>query len=477
MSIIPPKEATNFIEFVNNSPSPFHAVEEARVRLSAAGYKEICERESWNNVLELNGKYYFTRNRSTIVAFAIGRKYKTGNGISIVGAHTDSPCLKLKPISKKEKVGYLQIGVETYGGGIWHTWFDRDLSVAGRAIVDDDGKLISKLVRIRQPILRVPTLAIHLERDVNSAGFKFNNENHLCPLIATVTKDLTKPGKSEKDDDTGNPFIVKHQPILIEVLAKELDVRVDQIRDLELCLYDTQPSTIGGVYNEFIFSARLDNLMMSYTALTALINSTSDPDSLSNEHNIRMIALFDNEEVGSTSAHGANSSLLETTIRRLVFSNIRGNIQETTSHTIFEETVHKSFFISADMGHAVHPNYFEKHEENHRPEMHKGVVIKVNSSQRYATTAATTIVLREVAEKRNIPLQEFVVRADTPCGSTIGPMISANLGIRTIDVGNPQLSMHSIREVAGTDDVGHAINLFKTFFEEFHEIDQRVIVD
>ncbi|CAG8507904.1 10460_t:CDS:2 [Ambispora leptoticha] len=473
------KEASNFIEFVNNSPSPFHAVEEARLRLSAAGYKELKERESWDSVLELNGKYYFTRNKSTIVAFAIGGKYKKGNGVSIVGAHTDSPCLKLKPISKKEKVGYLQVGVETYGGGLWNTWFDRDLSVAGRVMVaTDDGKLINKLVRIRQPILRIPTLAIHLDREID-AGFKFNKETHLSPLIATITKDLllTKAEKSEKNENTADPSISKHQPVLMKTLAKELDVNAEQIRDFELCLYDTHPSTIGGVYNEFIFSARLDNLVMSYTALAALIQSTTDPNSLSNEHNIRMIALFDNEEVGSTTAQGANSSLLETTIRRLVFSNIGGNIQETTSCAIFEETVHKSFLISADMAHAVHPNYSERYEANHQPEMHKGVVIKVNANQRYATTAATSILLREVAKKRNIPLQEFVVRADTPCGSTIGPMISAKLGIRTIDVGNPQLSMHSIREIAGTDDVEHAIHLFKTYFEEFHEIDQRVIVD
>nr|CAG8500260.1 11439_t:CDS:10 [Entrophospora candida] len=439
-------EAKEFINFVNNSPSPFHAVEEARTRLVGAGFEEIKECDSWEEKLKPNGKYYFTRNRSTIVAFAIGGLYKVGNGISMVGAHTDSPCLKLKPVSKKEKAGYLQIGVETYGGGIWHTWFDRDLSVA----------------------------AIHLDTEVNES-FKFNKETHLTPLLATVTRALENQTVEEANKNSSNK--PKHHPGLLSALAEEIGIQdPSKIHDFELCLYDTQPSTFGGLYQEFIFSPRLDNLMMSFTALKALINSSKNPEeSLSTDNNIRLISLFDNEEIGSISAHGANSSLLENTLRRLSSANIDSSANP--SRTIFEESMHKSFMISADMSHAIHPNYSEKHEENHRPEMNNGVVIKINANQRYATTAVTTLVLREAAKKYKVPLQEFAVRADSRCGSTIGPMISAKCGLRTIDVGNPQLSMHSIRETAGTDDVDHAINLFRGFFEEFSRIDKSIVVD
>ncbi|KAF0412478.1 Aspartyl aminopeptidase [Gigaspora margarita] len=466
-----PHEAKDFIKFVNDSPSPFHAVESARLRLVNAGYKEIKERDNWTGNLKNNGKYYFTRNRSTIVAFAVGGQYVPGNGISIVGAHTDSPCLKIKPISKKESAGYLQVGVETYGGGIWHTWFDRDLSIAGRVMIEtDERRFEHRLVKVDRPILRIPTLAIHLDRNI-AETFSPNKENHLTPLIATATKALTN---GSDNDDKNRNCASKHHPTLLNLLVKELDVKaVNQIHDFELCLYDTQPSTIGGAANEFIFSARLDNLMMSYTALTALINSN---ESLCDDTNIRLISLFDNEEIGSTTAHGADSSLLETTIRRITLSNI-GSSSDKISQTVFEETIHKSFLISADMAHAVHPNYCEKHEVNHRPHMHKGVVIKINANQRYATTAATSLILREAAKKYDVPLQEFCVRADSPCGSTIGPMLSANLGLRTVDIGNPQLSMHSIRETAGTDDVGHAIKLFQGFFEEFPNIDSRIAID
>ncbi|GET01669.1 aspartyl aminopeptidase [Rhizophagus clarus] len=463
----PPDVASDFIKFVNNSPSPFHAVEEARTRLVAAGYEELKERDNWKDILKNNGKYYFTRNRSTIVAFAIGGEYKPGNGFSMAGAHTDSPCLKVKPISKKEKDGYLQVGVEPYGGGLWHTWFDRDLSVAGRVMVETKkNKFEHRLVRITRPILRIPTLAIHLDRDVRE-GFKFNNETHLTPLIATASKALA--GNKENNEEKN----VKHHPALLNVLIQELGCNVNEIHDFELCLYDTQPSTIGGAYNEFIFSPRLDNLMMTYTVLTGLINSTKNTsESLCNDPNIRLITLFDNEEIGSTTAHGANSSLLETTLRRICNANAK-----TGYETIFEEAIHKSFMISADMAHAVHPNYCERYEENHRPKMNQGIVIKTNANQRYATTSATSLILRQAAKKYEVPLQEFVVRSDLPCGSTIGPMISSNLGLRTVDIGNPQLSMHSIRETAGTDDVDHAIKLFQGYFEDFAKIDENITVD
>ncbi|KAJ3155480.1 hypothetical protein HDU89_006443 [Geranomyces variabilis] len=463
--------AEGFIKFVNASPSPFHAVETARQELLAKGFEEIQERDSWSGKLKKGGKYFFTRNKSCIAAFAVGGKYESGNGFAVVGAHTDSPCLKIKPHSKKEKSGYTQVGVQTYGGGLWHTWFDRDLGLAGRAFVKSaDDKLEHRLVRIDRSILRIPTLAIHLDRGV-SEGFKFNNEVQLTPILAANATQIL----NAKSDAEATANGEQHAPMLLKLLAKEMKVDAADIGDFEICLYDTQPSAIGGAQDEFIFSARLDNLMMSYCSITALVNSTTSA-SLEKDPNIRVVVLFDNEEVGSVSAHGAGSNLLEVTLRRLSVEVEQHN-QAVAQQSGFERAMTRSLLISADMAHALHPNYAEKHEENHRPLMNKGVVVKQNANQRYATTAVSTTLLREVAKKAKVPLQEFVVRNDSPCGSTIGPMLSAQLGLRTIDVGNAQLSMHSIRETCGTEDVKFAIDLFEVFFNEYAAIDASVTVD
>ncbi|KAJ2339581.1 hypothetical protein GGF43_006614, partial [Coemansia sp. RSA 2618] len=358
---------------------------------------------------------------------------RPGNGTSIVAAHSDSPCLKLKPVSRKTGSGFLQVGVQLYGGGLWHTWFDRDLSVAGRVMVKDGaGGYVSRLVAIEEPIMRIPSLAIHMDRTANDA-FKFNKETHLTPILATVSKALN--GTS---DDEPKPA---HHAVLIDRIAKQLDVSVADISDFELCLYDTQKATIGGLFDELVYAARLDNLNSSYCAIEGLINSLNGEHALEDDSHVRLVSLFDNEEVGSTSAYGANSALLESALRRIQASC------EGSGMTSFEEAVANSFMISSDVTHAVHPNYSEKHEENHRPELQKGPAIKTNANQRYATTSVTSAILKDIAKRNNIPLQEFVVRNDSACGSTIGPMLSAQLGLRTIDIGNPLLAMHSIREV------------------------------
>ncbi|ORZ13057.1 peptidase M18 [Absidia repens] len=464
---LPPKEARSFIDFINASPSPFHVVHESAQRLEAAGFHKLNERSNWE--LKRKGKYYFTRNGSSVVAFVVGGQYKTGNGFTLVGAHTDSPCLKVKPISKKEKAGFLEVGVQLYGGGIWHTWFDRNLSVAGRVMVQhSDGKFRHTLVRIQKPILNVPTLAIHLDRSAGTK-FEFNAETHLLPILSTTAKaTLNAVENKVKQSDQER----KHHSALINILANELQVEGHQIHDFELCLYDTQPAAIGGVYDEFIFASRLDNLGMTYCSLMSLINTSNNID---HEPNIRLISLFDNEEVGSTTAQGANSNLLPSVLKRLVETQFDDQKQKT--NISFEQIMRKSMLVSADMAHAVHPNYTEKYEENHHPSMHNGTVIKINANQKYATTSETSLILREIARRRDVPVQEFVVRNDSPCGSTIGPLLSAKLGLRTIDVGNPQLSMHSIRETAGVDDVKNGIDLLDAFFELYPVVDTQVLVD
>ncbi len=463
--------------------------------MAKVGFQEIRERDNWSSSLVPGSSYYLTRNGSSIVAFSIGKKWKAGNPIAMVGAHTDSPCLRIKPVSKKAGSGFLQVGVETYGGGIWHTWFDRDLSIAGRVMCRDGENFVQKLVKIERPILRIPTLAIHLDR---SSNFEPNKETELFPIAGLVAAELNRTGKNDVEkeesvegEDEFKPLKVmteRHHPYIIELVAKEAGVEVEDVVDFELVLYDTQKSCIGGINNELIFSPRLDNLGMTYCAVEGIIESLSSSKVLEDDSTIRLIACFDHEEIGSTSAQGAASTLLPAVLKRLSvipgqqdtrseksYEKIRE--QELDIATAFEQSLSCSFLISADMAHSVHPNYAGKYESEHRPEMNKGTVIKINANQRYATNSPGIVLLQEVAKKAGVPLQLFVVRNDSSCGSTIGPMLSAKLGTRTLDLGNPQLSMHSIRETGGAEDVRFGVRLFSAFFEGFGELEARILVD
>ncbi|KAK6775330.1 hypothetical protein RDI58_026331 [Solanum bulbocastanum] len=282
----------DLLDYLNESWTQFHATAEAKRQLIAAGFHLLKENEKWD--LQPGGRYFFTRNMSSLVAFAIGKKYSIGNGFHVIAAHTDSPCLKLKPKSASTKSGYLMVNVQTYGGGLWHTWFDRDLSVAGRVILRaDDGSFLHRLVKITRPLLRVPTLAIHLNRTVNQDGFKPNLETHLIPLLATKTENATADS-TEKSNVSSSKDV--HHQLLLKILSDELSCKIEDIVSVELNICDTQPSCLGGANNEFIFSGRLDNLASSFCGLRAIVDSCALPEDLSNENSIRMIALFDNEE-------------------------------------------------------------------------------------------------------------------------------------------------------------------------------------
>uniref|UniRef100_A0AAF5PN56 Aspartyl aminopeptidase n=1 Tax=Wuchereria bancrofti TaxID=6293 RepID=A0AAF5PN56_WUCBA len=450
------KAAKDFVVFLNKAVTPFHAVEESANRLKDAGFQELKEFEHWT--IEPSKKYFITKNKSTILAFAVGGKYRPGNGYSMIVAHTDSPSLRVKPISKLCSDKYLQVGVSTYGGGIWRTWFDRDLSIAGQ-----DNAIVQKLVNVDAPILFIPNLAIHFTCDSRNK-FEFNNETNLRPIIATLaTENLNKNAK-ECSDDVGvnsSSVINDHHMVFLNIIANAAGCEPDNILDLDLYLYDHQKATIGGVHEEFISGQRLDNLVGAYTCIAGLLNSVATENALADEENIRLAACYDNEECGSDSAQGAASSFTEWVLRRLAAGD---------SRAAFEEAIGKSFMISADQAHAVHPNYKEKHEECHRPDLHGGVVVKINANQRYATTATTHSVLKQIASLAGVPLQKVVVRNDMPCGSTVGPILSTRLAIQTVDVGCPQLAMHSIRELTSTSSIHQATMLYSAFYQQIPHV-------
>lgn len=412
----------------------------------------------------------------------------------MVGTHTESPSLRVKPVSKRSADGFLQVGVETYGGGMWHSWFDRDLGIAGRIMVrGGDGMITQKLVKINKPICRIPSLAIHLG---DHSPFDFNKETNLFPILGLVSAELNRTGKSEdarhEDCDSGplKPVSERHHSQLISLIAQDAGVAAEDILDLEMSLFDTQNACIGGLNDEFINSARLDNLGMTYCAVEGLIQSLHNPAVLDQDSTIRMVACFDHEEIGSRSAQGADSDMLPSVLRRLSQLPI-GEHGDVRDSTLFEQSIAKSLLVSSDMAHSVNPNYSAKYESEHKPHMNEGPVIKINANARYATNSPGIVLLQEVARrakatswqpsdarnKTGVPLQVFVVRNDSRCGSTIGPLLSSKLGLRTIDIGNAQLAMHSIRETCGAYDVEYSVNLFDSFYNHYGSLEDKILID
>jgi len=319
--------------------------------------------------------------------------------------------------------------------------FDRDLGVSGRVLLrKEDGGIEQRFVNLQTPIARVSTLCIHLQTAEERNAFCVNRETNMAPILGTQTV-LEKCAEEQLNSELKE----RHEPALLEAIAKELGVNVSQMVDMELNLYDVQPAALGGLASEFLYSARLDNLATVFCSIEALADHSAD---LSNDKDVCLVALFDHEEIGSQSAHGAGSPVMAEAVRR-ISSALAG---DSYNPDVYASCVRNSFVLSCDQAHAVHPNYASKHEASHAPKLNGGVVIKTNSNQRYTTNGVTGFIIRELGRNANVPIQEFVVRNDCPCGSTIGPIISANTGIRTVDIGMPQLSMHSCREVMGIAD-------------------------
>jgi aspartyl aminopeptidase len=425
----------DLLTYIDRSPTPYHAVAETAARLEAAGFTRLEEADLWRH--EPGARHYVVRAGGSIVAFEVGNASPAAAGFRLVGAHTDSPNLRLKPAADKSASGYRQLAVEPYGGVLLHTWLDRDLSLAGRVTVEGSAGPETHLVDFARPLLRVPNLAIHLYREIRQEGLKLNEQQHMVPVMG-----------------------LDEAPALAELVATELraqgvaDVQPQAMLSFDLMAYDTQPSTVLGAQGEFINAPRLDNLASSHAGLTALLRAAERGPSPAT----RAIVLYDHEEVGSRSAQGAAGSFLADTLGRCVEAWKGGEAQGLS------RALSQSRLISADMAHAVHPNYSDRHEPGHRPVIGKGPVIKVNQNQAYASDAETAGEFAALCRAEGVEPQHFVTRSDLGCGSTIGPISAARLGVRTVDVGNPMLSMHSCREMAGTADVEPMIGVLTAFY-------------
>jgi aspartyl aminopeptidase len=419
-------------QFLDASPTPFHATAALLELLIEAGFKHIKESDDWSAFFtgkftgkSSKGKYVVTRNDSSIIAFNLSGDNLVETGLRMVGAHTDSPCLKVKPNSEVKKLGYLQLGVEVYGGALLNPWFDRDLSLAGRVSYDTaDGKLESQLIDFRQAIATIPSLAIHLDRDANK-NRSINSQTDILPILLQTNEELSDKNVKETLDS-----------ILLKQLKKQLSMKKSKIKKLlahDLYFYDTQLASINGLNEDFISSARLDNLLSCFIAVKALINSDSKQSSL--------LVCNDHEEVGSQTASGAQGNFLVSVLERVC-----------QSKEILSRCLDKSLLVSADNAHGIHPNYSDKHDQNHGPILNKGPVIKINANQRYASNSVTASLFQKYANDLDINFQQFVVRSDMGCGSTIGPLIASLLGVKTVDIGIATFAMHSIRELSGSQD-------------------------
>jgi aspartyl aminopeptidase len=398
--------------FVDASPSPSHAVAELARRLTAAGFTELAETDRWEPA---PGAAHFVVRHGSLVAFRMGAGPLAGAGLRLVGAHTDSPTFKVRPHSEIRQAGYRLVGVEPYGGGLWHTWLDRELTVAGRVALRGGS---TQLVRLPGAPLRLPSLAIHLDRSVRE-GLTLDPQRHLVPVW---------------DRDLGS------EPGLAEAVAATLDLDADDVVGHDLVLADTQPAARAGADGTWVAAPRLDNLACCHAGLLALLAAPATART-------QLLVCNDHEEVGSGSMAGARGSFLEDVVQRLATATDPDDPQAV------HRALARSVLVSADMAHAVHPTQYDRHEPAHQPQLGGGPVLKVNANQAYATDGTTGGWFAERCAEAGVPLQRFVSRADLPCGSTIGPLTATRLGVATVDVGSPMLAMHSCRELASALDV------------------------
>ncbi|MBQ5404919.1 MAG: M18 family aminopeptidase [Bacteroidales bacterium] len=424
--------ANDLIDFISYSPSTFHVVRNIKAALLRKGFKELLLSESWQ--VEKEGKYFVSQNDTALAAFVVGMGQPEKDGFRVIAAHTDSPAIKIKP-HPEMVVGnsYIKLNPEVYGGAILNTWFDRPLSIAGRVVLKSKNPFVPEVrqLNVKRPVLQIPNLAIHFNREVND-GVKINPQKDLCPLLACVKSPL------------------EGENYLAEIISKELNISPDSILDFDLSLYDIQKGCLTGADNEFISSAKLDNLSMIHAGMESLFNSP-------NINATQVMVCFDNEEIGSRTRQGAASPFLKNIIERLIL-RLGGTAED------YFRSIYNSFMISADCAHALHPNYTEMSCPTNRPVINKGPVLKYNASQKYCTDAESAAVFANLAALAHSPLQKFTNRSDLSGGSTLGSITTAQTDFKCVDVGTPILAMHSIRELGGVYDHFNMKNIFKVFF-------------
>ncbi len=416
----------NLLRFIKKSPTPFHAVSNMEEILSKAGFIKLDESAGWN--LKNEKGYWATRNNSSLIAFYIG---KNKSPMSMAGAHTDSPCLKIKPRPEIINNFYLKLGIEVYGGALLNPWFDRDLSMAGRVtFLDKNKKIISRTINFERPVAIIPSLAIHFDRGANKKK-SVNPQEDMPPILFT--------------GDDNKKFNFKK--LLKEQVEKEYDdIIVDSVLDFEINLYDSQPPGLTGFDKNFITGSRLDNLISCFAGIMAITKKDQNRSCL--------LICNDHEEVGSKSASGADGPFLKSVMKRVY-----------PGHQEMVRAISASMMISADGAHGVHPNFPGKSDINHGPVLNRGIAIKINANQRYASNSETSAIFRYLCGQLNIPVQEFAMRSDMACGSTIGPITSGKIGIKTVDVGVPMLAMHSVREMAGAHDAFYLYEVLHEYFK------------
>ena len=428
----PHEQIQDLLDFIDASPSPWHVVKNLEEQLKPLQFNKLDESCEWH--LQPGARYYVVRDDSSIIAFVLGNKPLLETGFKIVGAHTDSPGLRVKPNASNVKDNFLRLNVEVYGSPILATFTDRDLSFAGRiCFKDDQGRIDSQLVKFDKPLLRLPNLAIHMNRAVNEDGLKLHKQNELPLILSTLSAECSVDG-------------------FATLLQQQSGVDPARLLSWDLAVYDTQKGVFWGKDGEFYSDSQLDNLAMCHAGLQAL----SDETVLTGDNTV-LCAFFDHEEIGSESKQGASGSFLPDVLQRIALA----------SHPDFQDYARilaQSFLVSADMAHAFQPNFPNAYDHDHKVIVNQGPVIKTNSNHRYSSESVSEARFIDWCNRADVPYQRYSHRCDLPCGSTIGPITSAKLGIRSVDVGNPMWAMHSIRESAGVFDHDFMIRVMRTFF-------------
>jgi aspartyl aminopeptidase len=421
----------DFLDFLKNATNPYHAVIECESILQENNFIKLSMEDEWN--LEHGGKYYIIPYPSSIIAFTLGTNRLITDGFRIIASHTDSPCLKIKPMPEMVVENYMKVNTEVYGGPILNTWMDRLLSFGGRVVLKSDNIRKPKIryIDYKKPVMTIPNLAIHMNSDINK-GIELNKQKDLLPIMGQIDKDTNK------------------EKYLLNLIGKEIGESPENILDYDLYVYLAEEGVVTGVDGEFVSAPRLDDLSMVYASIKGIINGE-------HKDGINIAACFDNEEIGSRTKQGADSNLFAIITERIA-------IALGKSKTQYYRMLSDSYMISADGAHGLHPNYPEKNDPTNKPTVNKGIAIKINASKKYSSDAVSIGVFQQLCEKEGVEVQKFVNRSDLTGGSTLGTIATKYLPISAVDIGVPMLAMHSSREIMGTNDFLDTIKLFTGFY-------------